>query len=242
MNFDLCSGIIRSRLHFPNAGEGEIELTDIYQPTSRRPIADIFRRTAGWSVRLCVRLHIHPDAVSYASLVASGLAGGCFFFAGHWPWLLLIGPLFCYLRLWMNMLDGMVAVAAGKASRRGEILNDLPDRFSDVIIFAAVAESGLCLASLGYWTAIAAVLTAYVGMLAQAVGAPRQFGGWMSKPWRMVVLHVSAWTTWIFVFCGEFIRAGLWSPLNCGCIAIMLGCVQTIFVRLRRTMAALEKS
>jgi len=41
------------------------------------------------------------------------------------------------------MLDGMVAVAANKASRRGEILNDLPDRISDVIIFAGFAHSGL---------------------------------------------------------------------------------------------------
>ena len=42
------------------------------------------------------------------------------------------------------MLDGMVAPAAGKASRRGEILNDLPDRISDVVIFVGSAQSGLC--------------------------------------------------------------------------------------------------
>jgi phosphatidylglycerophosphate synthase len=231
-------GIVPSRQGC-KAEIGKEEVVEEYQPTSRRPIAEIFRRTAGWSVKLCVRLRIHPDTVSYASLVASALAAGCFLMSGRWPWLLLVGPLFCYLRLWMNMLDGMVAVATGKASRRGEILNDLPDRFSDVMIFAGVAQSGLCHPFLGYWTAIAAVLTAYVGMLAQAVGAPRQFGGCMSKPWRMVVLHLGAWTAWIFLMRRWPFEMRFGTPLDWACIAIILGCIQTIWVRLRRTMALL---
>ena len=52
------------------------------------------------------------------------------------------------------MLDGMVAIASGKASVRGEILNDLPDRVSDVIIFVGVAESGLMNPRIGYLTAM----------------------------------------------------------------------------------------
>ena len=39
-----------------------------YQPLSRRPIAEVFRRTAHSTVRLCVRLDIHPDLVSYTSI------------------------------------------------------------------------------------------------------------------------------------------------------------------------------
>ena len=33
---------------------------------------------------------------------------------GSETWLLIIAPLFCYLRLWFNMLDGLVAFAAGR--------------------------------------------------------------------------------------------------------------------------------
>jgi phosphatidylglycerophosphate synthase len=212
-----------------------------YQPTARRPIADVFRRTANASVRWCVRAGVHPDAVSYASLVASAMAAACFWFAARRPWLLLVGPLLCDLRLWFNMLDGMVAVAAGKASRRGEILNDLPDRLSDVIVFAAVAESGLCHPALGYWAAIAAVLTAYVGTFAQAVGVRRQFGGWMSKPWRMVTLQAGAWATWAWLAAtGRPGPGGGGTPLDLACIAVLLGCVQTIAVRLRRTLVELD--
>src|SRR5258705_5063280 len=114
-----------------------------YQPTSRRPIAQIFRRAGKGAANLCVRLGIPPDAISYLSIVAALAAALCFWKSGRNTWLLIIAPLFCYLRLWFNMLDGMVAVAAGKASARGEVVNDPPDRISDVIIFVGVAEREL---------------------------------------------------------------------------------------------------
>src|SRR5438552_18114961 len=129
-----------------------------YVPTSRRPIANIFRRTADAATRFCVRNGIHPDTISYLSVVAAFAAAICFWKSGEIRWLLIIAPLFSYLRLWFNMLDGMVAVAAGKASGRGEILNDLPDRVSDVIIFVGVAPSGLMTPIFGYCAANAAVL------------------------------------------------------------------------------------
>ena len=140
-----------------------------YQPTSQRPIAQIFRRTAGGATNLCVRLGIPPDLISYLSIVAALAAALCFWKSGRNLWLLIIAPLFCYLRLWFNMLDGMVAVAAGKASASGEIVNDLPDRVSDVIVFVGVAHSGLMNPFIGYGTAIFSLLTAYVGLFGQAI-------------------------------------------------------------------------
>jgi len=128
-----------------------------YAPASRRPISDIFRRTAHPAVRFCVRRGIHPDVVSYASIGAAAAAALCFWQAQAVPALLIAGVGFCYLRLWFNMLDGMVALAAGKASPAGEIVNELPDRVSDVIIFVGVGHSGLCHPFGGYWVAIFAL-------------------------------------------------------------------------------------
>ncbi len=139
-----------------------------------------------------VRLAVHPDAISYLSIIAAALAAVCFWKSGQNLWLLFLAPLFCYVRLWCNMLDGMVALASGKASWRGEILNDLPDRISDVLIFAGVAHSGWMNPIIGYWAAIFALLTAYAGMFGQAVGVQREFSGLMSKPWRMVALHAGS--------------------------------------------------
>jgi len=190
-------------------------------------------------VDFSIRLRIHPDVISYASIAISALAGGCFWRASRHPWLLLIAPLLCYLRLWLNMLDGMVALASNKASARGEILNDLPDRISDVLIFIGVAHSGLCAVLSGYWAAIFALLTAYVGTLGQAVGARREFGGIMSKPWRMVALNIGAWITLGLILRGNPSHFGPLSVLDWTCIVIVAGCMQTIAVRLKRIFSTL---
>ena len=213
-----------------------------YRPTSRRPIAALLRRTADLAVRWCVAHGVHADAVSYASVVAAAAAAVCFWLSApaRWPWLLLVAPLLCYVRLWLNMLDGMVALASGKASRRGEILNDLPDRVSDVLIFVGVAHSGWCHPLWAYWTAIFALMTAYVGTLGQAVAGRREFGGVMSKPWRMVALHVGAWATLAALWSGYRPAVGSWSLLGVTCAVIIAGCVQTIAVRLRSTLKLLK--
>jgi phosphatidylglycerophosphate synthase len=213
-----------------------------YEPPSRRPIASVFRGTAAATVRFCVARGIHPDVVSYLSIVASIGAGACFWRAGDHPALLIVAPLLCYVRLWLNMLDGMVALAAGNASPRGEILNDLPDRISDVAIFVGVAHSGLCSPFTAYWAAIFALLTAYVATLGQAVGTRREFSGAMSKPWRMVVLHIGAW-----VALGMDLRRGqvaAWlgfSILDWTCLVVIAGCVETIVVRLRRILRSVAE-
>jgi phosphatidylglycerophosphate synthase len=213
-----------------------------YQPTSRRPIADAFRVTARGSVNFCVKLGIHPDAVSYGSMVAAACAALCFWQSSQYPWLLLVGPAFCYIRLWLNMLDGMVAIASGKASARGEILNDLPDRVSDVMIFAGMAHSGLGCPFAGYWAAILAVLTAYAGMFGQAAGVCREFGGLMSKPWRMVTLHLGAWLTYFHAgpAANPPVIASL-TIIDLTHAVVIAGCLQTIAVRLRNIMRALKE-
>ncbi|HMJ06630.1 MAG TPA: CDP-alcohol phosphatidyltransferase family protein [Chthoniobacterales bacterium] len=212
-----------------------------YEPTSRRPIADLFRKTAHTATALCVRWKIHPDTISYASVMFALAAAICFWQAGAHRWLLLIAPGFCYLRLWCNMLDGMVALASGQASLRGEILNDLPDRVSDVVIFVGAAHSGLMNPFVGYWAAILAVLTAYIGLLGQAVGVRREFGGVMSKPWRMVALHVGAWITLACISWNEgVIRFAALTVFEWTCALVIAVCLQTIALRLRRTLSALK--
>lgn len=214
-----------------------------YQPTARRPIAQMFRRTGDGATNLCVRLGIPPDAISYSSILAALAAALCFWKSGRHAWLLIIAPLFCYLRLWFNMLDGMVAAAAGKASARGEIVNDLPDRISDVIIFVGVAHSALMNPLIGYWTAIFSLFTAYVGLFGQAIGGRREFSGIMSKPWRMVALSLGAWAMFVYRSCLVGLHDfGKLTILDWTCLVIIAGCLQTIIVRLKRIMATLQDS
>jgi phosphatidylglycerophosphate synthase len=139
------------------------------------------------------------------------------------------------------MLDGMVAVAAGKASARGEIVNDLPDRISDVIIFVGVAHSDLMNPFIGYWTAILSLFTAYVGLFGQAIGGRREFGGIMSKPWRMVALSLGACAMFVYRSCQAGSHDfGRLTILDWTCLVIIAGCLQTIIIRLKRIVTALQ--
>ncbi|HZZ71733.1 MAG TPA: CDP-alcohol phosphatidyltransferase family protein [Pirellulales bacterium] len=214
---------------------------DAYQPTARRPIADLFRRTADGAVRFCVRRGVSPDTVSYSSVVAAAAAALCFWQAGRWIALVIPAVFFCYVRLWLNMLDGMVALAANKASLRGELLNDLPDRISDALIFGGIAESGLCFPATGYWAAIFALLTAYVGTFGQALGVGRQFGGVMAKPWRMVALHVGSWIALGLHWTGKSIELGSLTALDWTNLVVIFGCAQSMVVRLRQIMRRLAE-
>ncbi len=87
-----------------------------YRPAWRRPIAETIRRTARSAAAWCVRRKTHPNLVSCSSIAASTGAGLCFGGAGAVPVLLVPAVALCYLRLWLNMLDGMAALASGKAS------------------------------------------------------------------------------------------------------------------------------
>jgi hypothetical protein len=89
---------------------------------------------------------------------------------------------------------------------------------------------------IGYWAAIFAVLTSYVGLFGQALGVQRQFGGIMSKPWRMVALHIGAWLT--FFLAPQSPAA--FTVLDWTCLVVSAGCVETIVVRLKRITATLQ--
>lgn len=214
-------------------------MTTAYEPASRRPIAGMFRRTAHAAVRVAVRARIHPDVFSYASIAAAAIAGWLFWASRTHPRYIVLAVAFAMLRLWLNMFDGMVALAAGKASRKGEIVNDLPDRISDVLIFVGVAHSGWNNAFYAYWVAIAAVLVAYVGLFGQAVGVQREFSGVMAKPWRIVALSLGALATMFLVLSDRPYWFGGFSVLDWTHFAILAGCVQTVIVRLSRIFRAL---
>jgi hypothetical protein len=63
----------------------------------------------------------------------------------------------------------------------------------------------------------------------------------MSKPWRMVALNIGAWITLALLWWadGKFRFGGL-TVLDWTHLAIVVGCLQTIGVRLVRIMNALE--
>jgi len=108
--------------------------------------------------------------------------------------LLLIAAGVCIqLRLLTNMLDGLIAIEAGKHTPVGDLFNEIPDRVDDLLILvgAGIAVGTLWGMALGAACAVLAILTAYVRLLAGCLGLPQRFIGPMAKPHRMAALTLT---------------------------------------------------
>ena len=169
---------------------------------NRRPIKS---RGSGWANRAAAALadaDANPDLISAASFAFAALGAAMLLGASmtlSWPLraaLLLGAAASIQLRLVCNLLDGMVAVEHGRGSSAGPIWNELPDRFSDVLLLAGAgygaAGGGVMFATeLGWVCAALALLTAYLRELGRGLGFPADFSGPMAKQQRMAALTVA---------------------------------------------------
>ncbi|MBL8583578.1 MAG: CDP-alcohol phosphatidyltransferase family protein [Rhizobiaceae bacterium] len=164
---------------------------------NRRPLAS---RNTGWAAavtRFLARTSVSPNQISIASMVAALAACVAFWAAGHAEGfvaravLFAAAAAFCQLRLLCNLLDGMVAIEAGKAAPDGAFWNEFPDRVSDLLILAGVGY-GIGHPALGWVAGALAILTAYVRELGRGCGLAADFSGPMAKPHRMAVVTAAA--------------------------------------------------
>ena len=106
----------------------------------------------------------------------------------RWPFLLI--PLWMFVRMAFNAVDGILAREFGQKSRLGAYLNELTDVISDAALylpFALVAPFS------PLWTGIVivlAVVSEFAGVLGPAVGASRRYDGPMGKSDRAFVFGV----------------------------------------------------
>ena len=161
----------------------------------RRPLKSRDRAWAKSLARWLTHAGVAPNAISLASVVFSLLAGAGLLATARAEGatrvlLLLAAAAGIQLRLLCNLLDGMVAIEGGRKTSYGDIFNDMPDRFADVIILAAAGYS-LPYAwgrDLGWLAAVLAVMTAYVRLLGGSLGVTQHFTGPMAKQHRMAVI------------------------------------------------------
>lgn len=143
------------------------------------------------------------------------------------------------LRLLCNLLDGMVAIEGGRRTSYGEILNDMPDRFADLIVLVAAGYSLSGFSSgreLGWLAGTLAVLTAYVRLLGGSMGVGQHFFGPMAKQHRMAVMTVASLLSTlepIFGWKGQVLAFGL--------AIVILGSAVTIVRRTIRIIANVKQ-
>ena len=101
-------------------------------------------------------------------------------------------PLWMFVRMALNAIDGMLAREFGHQSRLGAFLNELTDVIADAALFLPFA----LVAPLGaLWVGIVIVLagmTEFAGALGATVGASRRYDGPMGKSDRAFVFGALA--------------------------------------------------
>jgi phosphatidylglycerophosphate synthase len=209
----------------------------------RRPLATRQRAWARALASALTRWGVSPNAISLASLVFAALAAACLLGTAHADGLvrglLLVGAAASMqLRLLCNLLDGMVAIEGGRKTRYGEVLNDMPDRIADLMIFVAAGYSLTGFGwgrELGWVAAVLAVLTAYVRLLGGSTGAAQYFIGPMAKQHRMAVMTVACVASVVeplLGWRGQIVAAAL--------AIVILGSVVTLVRRTSRIIADLK--
>lgn len=215
----------------------------VQEKPARRPLGV---RQARWAVAVAgwlIRRGAQPNHISIMSVVVAALGGLCIIAStktntAYGIILLVLAAGFIILRGICNMLDGMVAIEGNRASKVGPLYNDVPDRFSDVIIFFCAGYAVQWFdwgRDLGWAVAVLAVLTAYIRLLGGASGTTQDFSGPMAKTLRIYLMSITCLLAAVelaFGSQGKVFFAAL--------VIIGLGCILTIINRLRHIVTELN--
>ncbi len=156
---------------------------------SRKPR---FQQLLRPSVAALARAGVTANQVTLAAALGSVLVGAVVAAGAlaRWPFLLL--PLWLFLRMALNAVDGMLAREFGQKSRFGAYLNELSDVVSDAALYAPFA----LLSPFGpFWMGLVILLAwlgEFAGVLGPMVGASRRYEGPMGKSDRALVFGALA--------------------------------------------------
>lgn len=133
---------------------------------------------------------IDPDILGYLATFVAFITMFCYIFAPQNPQLLIISIVLTLFRMTLNTIDGVIAIERGNLRLKGEIVNALPDRYSDIFILIGIALSPLCTPLLGLLGMGSMFLVSYTGMLSKALGAKWQHHGPLGKVERLIFVMI----------------------------------------------------
>lgn len=132
-------------------------------------------------------INVNPNTISWIGLILALLSGVFLYYSFENDIFLLIGALVVIVSGYFDALDGKIAKLSGKASKKGDYLDHVFDRYADMFMIGGVAISGWCNPYLGMLALVGVLLTSYMGTQAQAVGAPRLYAGLLGRADRVVL-------------------------------------------------------
>ncbi len=135
-------------------------------------------------------IRINPNTLTLLSLLLAFLAGVGYYLTWWGSGYLFCAFFFTLISALFDALDGKVARIRKIASRRGDFLDHLVDRYADTFIIVGIALSPYSTPLIGLFALTGVYFTSYIGTQAQAVGLRRIYGGLLGRADRMLILII----------------------------------------------------
>lgn len=131
-----------------------------------------------------------PDSVSALSLITAALAG-LLIYIGYGNRIYLI-PAFVAVVLssLFDAIDGKLARLKNLTSPRGDLIDHVFDRYSDVFILLGFIFAGYSQSFIGVTALVGVMLTSYMGVQSQALNLKRNYSGILGRADRLVFIMV----------------------------------------------------
>jgi CDP-diacylglycerol--glycerol-3-phosphate 3-phosphatidyltransferase len=134
------------------------------------------------------RNNITANQITISSILLSLVIGIIFWNADISKWFFLSLPVGLLLRMALNALDGMMARKFNQTSKLGEVLNEVGDIISDVIIFFPLLKFQPESLYLIIVFIVLGIINEFAGLMGKIVGKERRYEGPMGKSDRALIL------------------------------------------------------
>jgi CDP-diacylglycerol--glycerol-3-phosphate 3-phosphatidyltransferase len=163
---------------------------------------------------------ITPNQVTMFAMLLSIAVGVVIALTGGAKWILLFVPLFMFLRMALNAIDGLLAKEHDMKTKRGAMFNEMSDVIADVALFLPFALIAGINPIYVVLFAVVGVFNEMAGVVAQTLNGERRYDGPMGKSDRVFVVG------FIALLLGLGVTAGLWVDILFG-VATLLAVLST---------------
>lgn len=172
--------------------------------------------------------NITANQITIGSILLSAVIGVLFWNADISKWFFLSLPIGLLLRMAFNALDGMMARRFDQTSKLGEVLNEVGDIVSDIIIFFPLLKFQPESLYLIVIFIVLSIINEFAGLMGKVVGSERRYDGPMGKSDRALLLGLYG----LIVFFGISISSV--SKYIFGIIILLL--FISIYTRLKKSL------
>ena len=165
--------------------------------------------------RALARAGVTANQITVTALLGSIIVGVLFGLNPTSAWAALLIPIWLFLRMALNAIDGMLAREHNMQSELGGILNELGDVISDTALYLPFALVPGISPLFVVTVVLLSVLAEMAGVVAVQIGASRRYDGPMGKSDRAFAFGLLA------LLLGIGLEPGWWDNAGLGLVGIL---------------------